>query len=41
MLFFFAHYLKDISLPKITKEQSEQYEGEITRGQRRSGKQGL
>ena len=30
---FFAHFLKDISLPKITKEQSEQCEGEITKGQ--------
>ena len=25
-----AHYLKDISLPKLTKEQIEQCEGEIT-----------
>ena len=25
-----AHYLKDFSLPKLTKEQSQQCEGEIT-----------
>ena len=25
-----AQYFKDISLPKVTKEQSEQWEGEIT-----------
>ena len=25
-----AHYLKDVSLPKLTEEQSEQSEGEIT-----------
>ena len=25
-----AQYFKDISLPKVTKEQSEQCEGEIT-----------
>ena len=26
-----AHYLKNISLPKLTKEQGEQCEGEITK----------
>ena len=26
-----AHYLKDISQPKVTKEQSDQCEGEITK----------
>ena len=26
-----AHYLKDINLPKLTKEWSNQYEGEITK----------
>ena len=26
-----AHYFKDISLPKLTKEQSEQSEDEITK----------
>ena len=25
-----AHYLKDVSLPKLTKEQSKQCKGEIT-----------
>ena len=28
-----AHYLKDISLPKLTEEQSERCEGEITKNE--------
>ena len=31
-----AHYIKNISLPKLTKEQSEQFEGEITKSEVKS-----
>ena len=32
-----AHYLQDIKLPKLTKEQSDQCEGEITENEVKDG----
>ena len=28
-----AHYLKDISLPKLSEEQNEQFEDEVTKNE--------